>query len=242
MQRETVKKRIFYFFLAILVNGLILMMVLQLSSGKNKKSRSDSYNPIFLANYRTPPQPATVRPVKKTEPEKKPLEKIPKVSVKQKKVVAKQPDMNFKMPEMNFEINPLLSTGMTIAPPPVPEVKPKPEPEPAEVSQPAPEPAPVQKEFGTDDVDQKPMILKKVEPIYPNRARRRNIKGKVTVKFLVSSSGHVTRPSIVKATPKGFFEQSVLQAVRKWLFKPGYYQGRPVATWVVLPIQFNLSG
>ncbi|MCP4107829.1 MAG: energy transducer TonB [Desulfobacteraceae bacterium] len=246
MQRQTVKKRIFYFFLAILVNGLILMLIIQLSSNKKQKNRSDFYNPVFLADYRSPPQSPPVRQVKKNEPKEKPLEKMPKVSVKQKRVVAKRPVINFKMPEMKTDINPMLETGMAIAPP-------EPEPEPV-VKQQAMKgrmtgagnatayEAPAKKEYGIEDVEQKPEILKKVEPRYPDRARRRNIKGNVTVKFLVSAKGHVTKPSIVKASPKGFFEKSVLQAVRRWHFKPGYHKGKPVATWVVLPIRFNLNG
>ncbi|WP_124329516.1 energy transducer TonB [Desulfonema ishimotonii] len=97
-------------------------------------------------------------------------------------------------------------------------------------------------EFGVGDVDQVPEIVKKVEPMYPYRARRRNIHGEVVVRFLVSAAGHVERPSIVEARPGGVFEKSVLQAVRRWRFKPGYFKGKPVPTWVVLPIRFNLNG
>lgn len=133
--------------------------------------------------------------------------------------------------------------------PVVREAPPDPEPE-AEpvVSKAPPEPAqtPVKEaipsEFGLDEVDQRPSILRKVNPLYPYRAKRRNLSGKVVVKFLVSPSGHVEKPRVVESDPEGVFEKNALQAVRKWRFRPGYYQGKAVATWVVLPIHFRLSG
>jgi len=98
------------------------------------------------------------------------------------------------------------------------------------------------KEFGIGDVDKSPQIVRKENPAYPLSARRRNLTGKVTVKFLVDSNGKVRKPQILDAQPKGIFEQSVLDSISKWHFKPGIYQGREVATWVVLPIQFRLTG
>ncbi len=164
-------------------------------------------------------------------------------------------------PEPLIRPEPVIQPEPVVRPEPVihqvvkaePAAEPQTDPEPGMNAEPAPEsiatqgasPEPVQApptELGMDDVDQKPGILKKVNPTYPHRARRRNIRGKVTVKFLVSVNGDVTRPSIVKAHPKGIFEQSVLKAIREWRFTPGYYKGNPIPTWVVLPIQFNLNG
>ena len=91
-------------------------------------------------------------------------------------------------------------------------------------------------------MDQAPGILKKVPPKYPYTARRRNITGQVLVRFLVNEDGAVTRPAILEAEPRGVFEKAVLQALNHWRFTPGYFEGKPVPTWVVLPIRFNLSG
>lgn len=122
--------------------------------------------------------------------------------------------------------------------PPARAVTRKPSPAPAS---PAPA-APVRSEFGLDEVDQPPRIVRKVQPDYPYRARRRSVHGEVTVKFLVTEKGEVDRLSVVKARPEGVFEKSVVRAVQRWRFSPGIHGGRPVATWVVLPIQFKLSG
>jgi protein TonB len=98
------------------------------------------------------------------------------------------------------------------------------------------------KEFQLTQVDKPPVVLSRVEPDYPSMARRRSINGQVTIKFLVDPQGRVQRPSIIKATPQGIFESSVLDAVARWRFKPGIYKGQAVSTWVILPIQFKLSG
>jgi protein TonB len=45
----------------------------------------------------------------------------------------------------------------------------------------------------------------------------------------------------VESNPQGYFEQSALEAIRHWRFKPGIYRGKAVATWVTLPIQFRLT-
>ena len=96
-------------------------------------------------------------------------------------------------------------------------------------------------ELHLNQVERPPQILRRVEPAYPFAARSRNLTGKVMVKILVSPDGEVTRPSILEASPRGVFEECVLEAVRQWRFKPGYHQGRAVATWIVLPIQFKLT-
>jgi periplasmic protein TonB len=98
------------------------------------------------------------------------------------------------------------------------------------------------REFGSNEVDQAPRVVKQERPAYPLIARRRNLSGKVTVKFLVDQSGRVVKPKILDANPTGIFEESVLESITRWQFKPGRYQGREVATWVVLPIQFRLEG
>ena len=96
-------------------------------------------------------------------------------------------------------------------------------------------------EFTLQQVEHPPVILRKVEPEFPDAARRMGISGKVVVRFLVKTDGRVTRVSILDARPSGLFEKSVLETLDKWYFKPGARKGKAVATWVVQPIQFRLA-
>ncbi|MCE5242219.1 MAG: TonB family protein [Desulfobacteraceae bacterium] len=102
-------------------------------------------------------------------------------------------------------------------------------------------PAGTSSEFTLREVEHPPVVLRKVEPRFPEAARKLGITGKVVVKFLVKTDGRVARPSILEAQPPGLFEQSVLDTLDKWCFKPGAHKGRVVATWVVQPIQFRLA-
>lgn len=95
-------------------------------------------------------------------------------------------------------------------------------------------------EFDAAVVDDAPRVLSKCEPVYPQKARSLGICGKVVLRFLVEPNGRVSHPGIVEAHPRGYFEQSALEAVRRWRFKPGYVHGKAVATWFTLPVQFKL--
>jgi len=95
--------------------------------------------------------------------------------------------------------------------------------------------------YGQEDVDRKPSALSASRPAYPLKARKKNITGKVLVRFLVRPDGQVDTPRIVSAEPEGVFEESVLAAVRTWRFVPGQVDGRAVATWVQAPVVFSLS-
>lgn len=96
-------------------------------------------------------------------------------------------------------------------------------------------------EFEAHMVDQKPVLIRKAKPVYPPRARQMGIVGKVLVKFLVEPDGSIARPLIVDASPRGVFEQSVLESVVQMRFKPGYFRGKAVSVWVTAPVQFRLT-
>ncbi len=98
----------------------------------------------------------------------------------------------------------------------------------------------IQGEFDAAKVDQPPQVLTKTAPAYPSKARNMGIDGKVVLRFLVGPDGHVSRPGVLEAHPAGYFEQSAMDAVSRWRFKPGCVKGRAVATWVTLPVQFRL--
>ena len=95
--------------------------------------------------------------------------------------------------------------------------------------------------FNLKQVDQPPVPIRKVDPEFPPAARRLGAAGKVVVQFLVKADGSVVRASILEANPEGLFDQCALDAIGKWRFTPGIYQGNAVATWVILPVLFRLT-
>ncbi|SEH07331.1 transport protein TonB [Candidatus Venteria ishoeyi] len=70
--------------------------------------------------------------------------------------------------------------------------------------------------------------LRRIDPVYPPRARRKHIEGRVTIEFIVTEQGAVSTPVVVKAIPAGIFEEEALQAIKRWKFSPKYIDGEVV--------------
>ena len=95
--------------------------------------------------------------------------------------------------------------------------------------------------FNSGDLDQAPQKIMQTEPVYPYKARQRNIEGYVKVKMLVRADGTVGEVSVLDAQPKGLFDSAALKAVPSWRFKPGVIDGQAVPSWVVTTIRFTLN-
>jgi protein TonB len=91
------------------------------------------------------------------------------------------------------------------------------------------------------ELDHPPRPLVKMPPVYPYKAKRLEIEGYVKIKFLVDDEGTVSQVSVLDASPKGVFEDSVLQTLPSWKFSPGKIVGEPVSSWVVTTIRFELK-
>lgn len=67
----------------------------------------------------------------------------------------------------------------------------------------------------------------KVPPEYPRRALSRNIEGSCIVEFTVTKTGSVRDPKVVECSST-LFEQTSMQAVLKFKYKPRVENGEPV--------------
>lgn len=95
--------------------------------------------------------------------------------------------------------------------------------------------------YNAEDLDQPPLALAKVPPLYPFRAKRMDIEGYVKVRFLVDEEGQVSRITVLESEPQGVFDAAVLHALPSWKFQPGRIMGEPVSSWVVTTIRFELG-
>ena len=84
------------------------------------------------------------------------------------------------------------------------------------------------------------VALSKPAPTYPMRAVSRRIEGWVKVEFTVSTSGSVSNPVVVGASPPGIFDEAALNNIRQWRFKPKLVNGSPVAQRATQTIRFKL--
>jgi periplasmic protein TonB len=87
-------------------------------------------------------------------------------------------------------------------------------------------------------VEELPEAVTKVAPIYPDIARDAGVDGQVMVQALVGKDGRVKDVRVVKSIP--MLDQSAINAVKQWVFKPALSNNKPVAVWVAVPVKFSL--
>jgi len=95
--------------------------------------------------------------------------------------------------------------------------------------------------FNLNEVDQPPRVLRAMLPRYPFEARQKGVEGRVTLRFVVDKEGRAQEPQVVLGEPEGVFDESALDAVVKYKFRPAYKNGEAVDCIVKLPIVFTLN-
>jgi periplasmic protein TonB len=85
-----------------------------------------------------------------------------------------------------------------------------------------------------------PIVLHRVEPIYPPLAIRAHMSGSVVLECIIDKSGRI-RDVRVENSSFGAFEQPAIDAVRQWLFSPGTLNGQPVDTIFQLTVRFQVK-
>ncbi|MEO0279952.1 MAG: energy transducer TonB [candidate division WOR-3 bacterium] len=106
-----------------------------------------------------------------------------------------------------------------------------------EIILPTPEPGQVFNEF---EVEEKPVLIKKVDPEYPEVARQLGIQGKGRALVIVGPDGRVVKiESIV--VDNEIFREPIEKAALQCIFKPAKQAGIPVSVRVVIPFIFKLT-
>src|SRR5262245_19642086 len=82
-------------------------------------------------------------------------------------------------------------------------------------------------------------VLRKVQPPYPEIARKARIQGSVQVQIDISETGAVTNVILISGNP--FLRDAAVQAAKQWLFIPTELNGRPVRAIGVLTFNFPLN-
>jgi len=91
-------------------------------------------------------------------------------------------------------------------------------------------------------VEEMPVAVKKVEPKYPELARRAGIEGTVWVKALVDKSGKVRDVIILKESgANAGFEEAAIKSAYGYAYKPAISNGQPVAVWVAYKVNFKIK-
>ncbi len=83
------------------------------------------------------------------------------------------------------------------------------------------------------------VILKMVQPDYPQSAIELGLEGYVVVEAYISEEGRVKDAYVRSVYGPPSFEESSLEAVRQFRFKPMIMNGEPTTFWVSFLIKFN---
>jgi protein TonB len=86
-----------------------------------------------------------------------------------------------------------------------------------------------------------PMYRQNKQPAYPLMAKRRGYEGITLLNVLVDAAGMVSEIKIKTSSGHLSLDSAALETVKNWLFTPATEDGRPVAMWVDVPIEFQLK-
>jgi len=89
-------------------------------------------------------------------------------------------------------------------------------------------------------VEKEPVVVKKVEPKYPELAMRAGLEGKVWVKIWVDKEGKAKQVVILKSDAE-IFNEPAIDAAKQFVFTPAYMNNGPVSVWVSVPFKFRLA-
>lgn len=90
-------------------------------------------------------------------------------------------------------------------------------------------------------VDVHPRAIGRIEPAYPEEARRRNQEGTLKLMLKIDELGRVKEAEVVEAQPPGMFDEAALAAFRNARFQPAMKDGRPVRYQAYMRVDFKLE-
>ncbi len=97
----------------------------------------------------------------------------------------------------------------------------------------------VSKDSECDEITD-PEVIEKVNPRYPEEARKAKIMGNVIVETVINENGMVDDIKVVES-PNELLSEAAVEAIRQWTFEPALCDGRPVGVYYNLTIKFHLK-
>ncbi len=85
-----------------------------------------------------------------------------------------------------------------------------------------------------------PKCIKRVNPKYPDVARRAHIQGFVILEAVITKDGDVRDVKVVKSLIS-YCDEAAIEAVKQWKFEPGTQNDTPIDVIMNLTVVFKLS-
>jgi protein TonB len=82
------------------------------------------------------------------------------------------------------------------------------------------------------------LLVKRVNPIYPGKARSKRIQGTVMLRVVVSREGNVIDVAVISGDPE--LRKAAVEAAKKWKYRPYLVRGEPVEVETTIQMNFQL--
>ena len=92
---------------------------------------------------------------------------------------------------------------------------------------------------GAQRSTQAPELLHRVNPEYPELARRARMEGFVILQAVIDKQGNVTDVEVLRGLGLGL-DVAAMDAVKQWKYTPTTYNGRPVEVILTVNVVFQL--
>ena len=84
-----------------------------------------------------------------------------------------------------------------------------------------------------------PVLVSRIEPSYPEAARRTRMQGVVILEAIITPEGKVANVRVLK-TVNPLLDASAQRAVESWVYKPATLNGRAVSVYLTVTVNFQL--
>lgn len=85
------------------------------------------------------------------------------------------------------------------------------------------------------------LVVHKVQPVYPQMAKIARVQGNVVLAAIIGKDGTIQNLHVV-STASPLLNQSAIDAVRQWRYKPYILNGEPVEVDTTITVTFTLNG
>lgn len=84
-----------------------------------------------------------------------------------------------------------------------------------------------------------PTVLSRIKPVYSEAARKATLEGKVVLSAIVRKDGSLEVLKVVRGLGLGL-DENAIKALKKWRFRPGKRNGKPVDVALNIEVAFSL--
>lgn len=84
-----------------------------------------------------------------------------------------------------------------------------------------------------------PELLRRVDPQYPEAARKAGIEGVVILDAVIAASGQVEEVRVLRSAGK-LLDDAAAQALRRWTYRPATLNGRAVRVLLTVTVSFRV--